>query len=299
MDILVTGAGGLLGRQLMETLRSIGHQVTGWDVAELDITDYRQTVRAIRQLSPALIIHCAALTNVDLCAEQPDLALRVNGYGTENVALAAAVCGAALVYISSNEVFDGEQSAPYLEADRTRPINPYGYSKWVGEQAVLRLTPQHYIVRISWLFGHGGANFLQKITHAAREGKPLSVVTNEVAAPTYTEDFCEALTALIDTGRFGIYHLTNEGGVSRYAFARHILDCAGFADTPITPINSVQWRRPSQPPTYATLRNFNGAQLGITLRPWQQAVAAYFTQERGRETEKLPQPERLPNHRSE
>jgi dTDP-4-dehydrorhamnose reductase len=280
MRILVTGARGLLGQRLVSMLESVGHSVTGWDVGELDITDHTTTLYQICDLAPELVIHCAAMTNVDRCAELPDEALRVNGYGAHNVALAAAECGAALLHISTNEVFDGERSTPYLEYDTTRPINPYGYSKWVAEQAIMRTLTRYYIVRISWLFGHGGANFLQKITQAAAEGRPLSVVTNEVAAPTYTDDLCEALLHLIDSGRYGIYHLPNEGGVSRYGFAREILDAAGYADVSIQPINSVQWPRPSRPPTYATLRNFNAAQVGIRLRPWQEAVELYFAREK-------------------
>jgi dTDP-4-dehydrorhamnose reductase len=280
MKVLVTGAKGLLGRRLVVALENTAHEVIAWDVAELDITDHAMTRQQIGAAAPELVIHCAALTNVDYCAEHPDEALRVNGFGTENVALAARACGAALLHISSNEVFDGERGAPYLESDPTHPINPYGYSKWVAEQSILRVLPEHYIVRISWLFGHGGANFLQKITQLADQGRPLAVVTNEVAAPTYADDLCEALLKLIDTGRYGIYHLTNEGGTSRYAFARHILDCAGYSDVPITPINSAQWQRPSRPPTYAVLRNFNAAQMGITLRSWQEAVEAYFVREK-------------------
>lgn len=280
MRVLVTGAKGLLGRRLVMALEGVGHAVIGWDVDELDITDHAATVRQFRTVMPDLVIHCAALTNVDRCAELPDEALRVNGFGAQNVALAANDCGASMLHISTNEVFDGERNTPYLEYDATRPINPYGYSKWVAEQAILRLIPRHYIVRISWLFGHGGTNFLQKITQLAAQGRPLSVVTNEVAAPTYTDDLCEALMRLIDTGRYGIYHLTNEGGASRYAFARYILDVAGYADLPIQPINSAQWPRPSRPPTYATLRNFNAAQMGITLRPWQEAVELYFAREK-------------------
>jgi dTDP-4-dehydrorhamnose reductase len=280
MNILVTGARGLLGRSLSTLLESRGHTVIGWDVQELDITDYSATFHAITQAAPEAVIHCAALTNVDFCAQNPDEALRVNGYGTANVALACAALDCPILYISTNEVFDGERATPYLEFDPTRPINPYGYSKWHGEQAIQRYAPKHYIARISWLFGHGGSNFLQKIVAAAQQGKPIKVVTNEVAAPTYTDDLSDALEKLITSGRYGIYHLVNEGGVSRYGFARHILDCAGYSETPITPILGAMFPRPSRPPTYATLRNVSAAHLGIRLRSWQEAVNAYFEKER-------------------
>ncbi len=280
MRILVTGAKGLLGRRLVPALGALGHDVLAWDIDELDITDFAATAVAIHEAAPEQVIHCAAMTQVDKCAEQPDLALRINGYGTQNIAAACQRCGAALAYISTNEVFDGERAEPYLEYDPTHPINPYAYSKWVGEQAIRDLVPRHQIIRTSWLFGHGGANFLQRILELARQGKPLQVVTNEVAAPTYAEDLVEAIARLIAAGRPGIYHLVNEGRASRYAFARHILDRSGFAEVPIQPIVSAQRPRPSQPPPYSVLRNFAAAQLGITLPPWQEAVDAYFERER-------------------
>jgi dTDP-4-dehydrorhamnose reductase len=184
-----------------------------------------------------------------------------------------------MLYVSTNEVFDGRAKQPYREYDVTNPINPYGYSKWVGERAILNINPRHYIVRISWLFAHGGKNFIQAILGAAQAGKPLRVVTNEVANPTYNDDMALAITHLIHTERYGIYHLVNEGACSRYQFARYFLTKAGYADTPIHPISSHQWPRPSTPPDYAALSNLAGKHIGITLRPWQEAVDAFLEKE--------------------
>jgi len=142
------------------------------------------------------------------------------------------------------------------------------------------ILPQHYIVRTSWLFAHGGTNFLQKILQAAQAGKPLAVVVDEVAAPTYTNDLIDAIAALITTERYGIYHFVNAGHASRYDFARYALDYSGFTATPIRRIISAQFPRASHPPTYSVLRNFIGAQMGITLRDWQSAVRAFLDQER-------------------
>jgi dTDP-4-dehydrorhamnose reductase len=280
MRILVTGAGGLLGRRVMAELTARGHTAQGVTHAALDITDFEAVSRVVGEAAPDLVIHCAAMTHVDRCAEQPDEALCVNGFGTQNVALACQQHGAALAYVSSNEVFDGERAIPYLEYDPTHPINPYGYSKWVGEQAVRDLLPRHYVIRTSWLFAHGGENFLHRLVKAATRGDALAVVTNEVAVPTYAEDLAEAVVRLVETGRYGIYHLVNNGSASRYQFARHLLDCAGFAGIPIMPIIAAQRPRPSRPPTYSVLRNFAAAQMGITLRPWQEAVSAFFSRER-------------------
>ena len=176
-------------------------------------------------------------------------------------------------------MFDGELGQPYAEYDRPNPINPYGYSKWYGERAIAQVNPRHYIVRTSWLFAHGGGNFIQAILAAAGAGKSLRVVTNEVANPTYTKDLATAIAQLIDGERYGIYHLVNEGAVSRWDFARSILDYAGFAETPIERISRHEWQRPSLPPEYTALANYAGASIGLRLRPWQEALRAFLDAE--------------------
>jgi len=284
MNILVTGAKGILGARLVAYLATQGFAVTGLNSRALDVTDYGAAVRVIGAAHPDLVIHCAALTRVDYAAEHPAEALRVNGYGAHNVALACAQSGAALAFISSNEVFDGSSPRPYLEYDRTAPANPYGYSKWYAEEAIQRILPQHYIIRTSWLFAHGGSNFLQKILMRAGAGEALHVVTDEVAAPTYGEDLVVAICALIQTQRYGIYHLVNEGSASRYAFARAALDAAGYAHFSIEGITHEQFPRPSRPPRDSTLANFAAAALGIRLRPWQHAVEAFIEAERAAST---------------
>jgi dTDP-4-dehydrorhamnose reductase len=284
MRILVTGAAGRLGGKLIEILSQAGHDVTGADIVgnhveHLDISDFQATRSFIVGLRPDVVIHPAAWTDVDGCAREPEKAIAINGFGTQHVALGAAAVGASVVCVSSNEVFDGRATRPYREYDVTNPVNPYGYSKWVGEQAALRVNPRHYIVRTSWLFAHGGKNFIHALLNLAQAGKPLRVVTNEVANPTYNDDLADAITRLIETERYGIYHLVNEGTCSRYQFARYFLDKAGFQGVPVEPITTYQWPRPSKPPTYAGLENMAGRHIGITLRPWQQAVDAYLLRE--------------------
>jgi dTDP-4-dehydrorhamnose reductase len=276
MRIVITGAKGQLGRQLVNLL-SPHHQVKGYDVVDgFDVCDYTQTMDTFLSDQPDLIIHSAALTKVDYCAEHPDEALWINGYGTQHVAYVARELNARVLYISTNEVFDGTNTDCYLEHDPTRPINAYGYSKWVGEQVIQQLLSQFYIVRVSWLFGHGGRNFVHVIRQLAEEGKNLRVVVNEVAVPTYVDDFAQALSQLIETPYYGIYHLVNEGRASRWEFARHILDLSGFANTPITKISAAEYPRPSTPPEYGVLRNYIGARRGIVLRDWREAVAAFL-----------------------
>ncbi len=278
MRIWITGAGGRLGGRLGDIL-SGSHDTVGMDSNDLDVTDFAAVKAFAHDTRPDVIIHAAAWTDVDGCANDPDRAVAVNGFGAQHVALAAAAVGAALVYISTNEVFDGESRQPYREYDPTHPVNAYGYSKWVGERAVMTLHPRHYIVRTSWVFAHGGKNFVQTMLNAAQAGKPLRVVTNEIACPTYNDDLADAVAALIQTERFGVYHFTNAGACSRWQFARYILNRAGFADTPITPILSHQWQRPSTPPLYTPLANHAGKRIGIALRPWQEAVDAFLERE--------------------
>ncbi|MBI5671223.1 MAG: dTDP-4-dehydrorhamnose reductase [Chloroflexi bacterium] len=285
MRIIVTGAAGRLGGWLLQVLKKRGHDVTGLDVVkaervyQVDITDYDAAHKFVYANRPEVVIHPAAWTDVDGCARDPEQAIIVNGFGAQHMALAAAAVNAAVLYVSSNEVFDGTSTRPYYEYDITHPVNPYGYSKWVGERAVMSLNPRHYIVRTAWLFAHGGKNFIQAVLSAAQAGKPLRVVTNEVANPTYNDDLADAIAALIETGRFGLYHFVNEGACSRIQFARYFLDRAGFADTPITPITTQEWPRASTPPTYAALCNLAGRHIGITLRPWQEAVEAFLAKE--------------------
>ncbi len=277
MRILVTGAAGRLGSRLVETLSQ--HTVIGADLPEFDIADWSAARAFVKEVQPELILHPAAWTDVDGCARDPEAAIRINGLGAQNMALAAAEVGAPILYVSSNEVFDGRSSRPYREYDTTAPINPYGYSKWVGEQAVMRVNPRHYIVRTAWLFAHGGKNFIQSILGAAAAGKPLRVVINEVASPTYNDDLADAIARLIETERFGIYHFVNAGACSRCEMARYVLDRAGYGETPIQPITSQMWQRPSTPPEYSPLDNLAGASVGITLRGWREAVDAFLEKE--------------------
>ncbi len=284
MRILVTGAAGNLGGLLTGKLKAAGHKVSGVDVvgddvARLDICDLAATRAMLEQCQPELVIHTAAWTDVDGCAREPQRALLVNGHGTQHVALAAARVNAAIVYISSNEVFAGNDPAPLDEYATPAPANPYGYSKRVGEIAVSAHNPRHYIVRTAWLFAHGGRNFIQAILGAARAGKTLRVVSNEVANPTYTDDLAAALLRLISSERYGIYHFVNEGACSRWQFARYVLDRCGYRETPVHAISSHQWPRPSAPPEHAALANHCGRLAGITLRPWREAVDAFLERE--------------------
>lgn len=281
MRILVTGSKGQLGQQVIDAFsqHSSTLKLTGVDLDEMDITDQARVNAVMHEVQPDLVIHCAALTAVDYCADHPIEAAEINGFGTQNIALACQHLDAALLYVSTNEVFSGRKGTPYWEYDQPQPLNPYGYSKWMGEQIVRDLVRKHYIVRLSWLFAVGGRNFIHTILRLAREGRPLRVVTNEIGCPTYAADLAEALVQLVRTECYGIYHLTNEGLVSRYHFARAILDAAGMTDYPIQPIALAEYPRASRPPEYGVLANMAAARLGIRLRPWRDALQTFIAAE--------------------
>lgn len=276
MRIFITGQRGQLGKAL--TARLAGHTLAGGDLPDWDMTNATQVLDTLRDFQPDVVIHAAALTAVDYCAEHPDEAVRVNGVGTYNVALACRQIGARLMAISTNEVFDGQAARPYQEYDLRRPINPYGYSKFVAEQVVERFAPSYQIVRTAWLYAAGGTNFIHKIIARARSGEPLRVVTDEVGSPTYVVDLADGLARLAEMDRPGIYHLTNAGACSRYEFACEILRLAGLGNVPIEPIRLADFSRPSTPPPYAPLANVFAAAAGVTLRPWQEALADYIRQ---------------------
>lgn len=272
MRILITGHKGQLGRALHARWPS----AVGVDLPEVDITEAGSIDSIVSEHRPEVIVHCAAMTDVDGAAKDPQAAYRANGLGTQNVALAAARVGAALAYVSTNEVFDGAKGAPYLEFDTPNPLNAYAASKRAGEWFASTLTRQFFIVRTSWLTGRGGRNFVHRIQQLADERGQLKVVTDEVACPTFVDDLADALVRLVGTGRYGIYHLTNAGYCSRFDFARTILDLSGRSHIPVAPITLADYPRPSTPPKFSPLANFAAAALGIRLRPWEEALAEFL-----------------------
>jgi dTDP-4-dehydrorhamnose reductase len=277
MKIAITGGRGQLGRELQRALAQ--HEITILDLPETDITQ-RGEIETLTSLAPDLILHAAAMTDVDGCARDPVAAFRSNALGTQNVALACQRAGAAMLYISTNEVFDGTKNSPYFELDEPRAINPYGASKLAGERYVQMLLQRFYIVRTAWLFAPGGNNFPKKIIAAAvgaHRDAPLRVVDDEIGNPTYAPDLACAIAQLIDTQHFGIYHLTNEGATSRYDFAVRILQMAGLDSVPVLRAKLADYKRDSTPPRYGALANFAAATtLGIKLRNWEDALEEYF-----------------------
>lgn len=277
MRIFISGITGQLGQALQKLLTKQGATIL--ETPRWDITDHT-IVQKLTNLRPEVVIHTAAMTNVDGAAQDPDLAFKVNAFGTQNIAHACLRVNADMVYLSSNEVFDGYAPEPYREDDKPAPINPYGSSKRSGEQmAAHYLRDNLYIVRTAWLYAPGGNNFPAKIIAAADKHQELRVVNDEVSNPTYVPDLAEAIAHLIHTRAYGLYHLTNSGYCSRYDFAQETLRLSGRAAIPIHPITLADYRRPSTVPPFTPLANINGRALGIELRPWQEGLQAYFETE--------------------
>jgi dTDP-4-dehydrorhamnose reductase len=274
MRFVITGHKGQLGRALQEVLA--GEELLGLDLPEHDITDPTTIVDLVVDFRPDLVIHGAAMTNVDGCERDPELAFRVNALGTQNIALACMRAGAAMVHVSTNDVFDGRLGRPYYEWDTPTPQSVYARSKAAAEFYVRSLLNRFYIVRTAWLYARGGNNFVTKIIATADRLGALQVVTDETSAPTYAPDLAEAIARLVPTQHYGFYHFANSGICSRYDWACKILELAGRGEVPVEPITSAQWQRAAPPPLYAPLVNFAGAALGITLRPWEEALQEYF-----------------------
>jgi dTDP-4-dehydrorhamnose reductase len=272
MRIAITGAKGQLGRSLQRVFE--GNELLLIDLPEYDVTDVGLESH-IADWAPQGVIHAAAMTDVDGCERDPETAYRVNALGTRNVALACQRCEASMLYVSTDYVFDGTSDRPYSEYDEPNPESVYAKSKLAGEEFVRDLLTRFYIVRTAWLYGHNGRNFVEKVLELADREKALSVVANEFGSPTYAPDLAEAIYQLMQHPLYGIYHLVNEGSCSRYEFAAKVLELSGKTDVELSP--SSLYPRAAKVPRCAVLRNFSAAtQLGIVLRPWEEALEDYF-----------------------
>jgi dTDP-4-dehydrorhamnose reductase len=269
----------MLGQDLGVHLR-LRHSVVPLSRAEADITDSNQVTRAFEGARPDAVIHTAAFTAVDDCESHSELAFRVNAEGTRNVALACSQLRIPLLYLSTDYVFDGEKPEPYLETDQPNPLSVYGSSKLQGERNVLEVAERFWIVRISWLFGPLGKNFVKAILKQAEGGRPLRVVDDQVGGPTYTMDLAAKLEEIVTRAAYGIYHVTNQGYCSWFEFAQEILRQAGLDQVPVSPIATSALDRPARRPKNSRLATIRRGLSGTGALPsWQDALRRYLSHE--------------------
>lgn len=275
--VVITGSRGQLGSALQEVL--IEHPVLGLVRPEHDVTDISAVGAAIQEFAPDVVVHTAAMTDVDGCERDPEAARRTNVLGTRNVVLAAQRAGAKLVYISTDYVFDGYKKGPYWEYDEANPLSVYGRTKWLGEEMVRRFSSRHYIVRTAWLYDGGSDNFVGTVLRLAEERDSLRMVTDEVGSPTFVVDLARAILKLVQTSAYGAYHLSNTGTCSRYQWAQEILDLGGYDQVRLIP--GQNYERLAPVPKRVVLDNLCAAELGITMRSWRDALRARFAAANG------------------
>jgi dTDP-4-dehydrorhamnose reductase len=281
VKLLVTGAGGMLGRDVMLAAGNAGHVVIGFGHTELDIADEAAVGAKIEAERPDVVINCAAWTDVDGAEEAEEAATRVNGAGAGSVAAAAASVGASVVYVGSDYVFDGGKGEPYVETDQTAPLSAYGRSKLAGEEATRAANKRHFIVRSAWLFGAGGPNFVETMLRLAADHGEVLVVRDQVGSPTYTWHLAYGIVRLIEGVEFGIHHMAAAGACSWYEFAREIFEQARI-ECKVMSATTEMLGRPAPRPAYSALRSQR--EHAIELPAWQDGLAAYLSQRRA-ETE--------------
>lgn len=288
MRVLVTGAGGQLGLDVLDAFAD--HEVVGLTHADLDVADEPAVVAAVRDNQPQLVVHAAAWTNVDGCEQDPDRAHHVNALGSWWVARACRLVDAAMVYLSTDYVFDGRGRAdaagapqPYSEFDPIDPLNHYGRSKAAGELLLRQTLAEHYIVRTSWVCGARGSNFVTTMLRVGRERGAAQVVDDQVGSPTFTRDLAAAIRELAVTGRYGTYHRTNHGTCSWYDLAAATYELTGM-DVDLQPISSQQLDRPAPRPAYSVLGERHSVLSGLRrLPPWRDGLARLLAEVAARE----------------
>ena len=276
MKVLVTGAKGQLGTDLMNELAKRGIEGIGVDVEEMDITDAEACRRVIKASGADAVIHCAAYTAVDAAEDNVDLCRRINGEGTRNVAQACKEADIKLMYISTDYVFDGQGTRPWEPDDERHPLNVYGQTKYEGELVVEELSDKYFIVRIAWVFGVAGKNFIKTMLRLGKERGAVSVVDDQIGSPTYTYDLARLLVDMIQTDKYGRYHATNEGLCSWYEFAKEIFRQAGM-DVPVTPVSSDAFPAKATRPSNSRLNKDKLSENGFERLPaWQDALGRFL-----------------------
>ena len=276
MKIIVTGSKGQLGTDVVDELLKNGIEPVDADLPELDITDSEAVESFVSQSRADAVIHCAAFTNVDIAETDKETCRRVNADGTMNIARSCANHGIKMLYISTDYVFSGEGDIPFETDCPTAPCNYYGVSKLEGEKAVIDNCEKYFVVRISWVFGENGKNFVKTMLRLSRERDEITVVNDQVGSPTYTKDLSKLLCDIIVTEKYGIYHATNEGFCSWAEFAAKIMELSG-AETKIIPVTSSEYKSVAKRPANSRLSKKSLENNGFERLPhWVDALERYL-----------------------
>jgi len=255
MKIMITGSDGQLGKDLQKECQSRAIRFLASDVDVLDICDLKEVQEYVWMAHPTAIINCAAYNAVDQAETDFAKAKMVNGIGPKNLAIAAEEAGIPIIHFSTDFVFNGDKGSAYSITDQPNPISRYGQSKLLGEQLVQAVTNRFFVVRLSWVFGAGNMNFVKKVLEWAKKKDVIKIVDDQVSSPAYVVDLAPAILDLLETGSFGLYHLTNQGHCSRYEWAKLIVEKAGL-DASVEPA-----RRPGAP-------TFRSRPNGPSFLPW-------------------------------
>lgn len=276
MRILVTGVKGQLGHDIVNECGKRGIETVGVDIEEMDITDPVSVEKVITEADVDAVIHCAAWTAVDAAEDNIDKCRLVNAYGTENIARVCEKLDIKMTYISTDYVFDGQGTRPWEPDDERHPLNVYGQTKYEGELAVTDHVKKFFIVRIAWVFGVNGKNFIKTMLRLGKEKGAVSVVNDQVGSPTYTYDLSVLLVDMIQTDKYGFYHATNEGLCSWYEFACEIFKQAGM-DVQVTPVDSNAFPAKAKRPMNSRMSKDKLEENGFSRLPsWQDALGRYL-----------------------
>ena len=280
MRIIVTGAKGQLGSDVMQRLSEIGAEAIGADIDRLDITDEKAVDLFFKESHADGVIHCAAYTNVDLAESQKEICRKINADGTRNIAAACEKHGMKLLYLSTDYVFDGRGTEPFETDSPKAPCNFYGKTKLEGETEAARLCKRLFIVRISWVFGENGKNFVKTMLRLAAERSEISVVCDQTGSPTYTKDLAVLLCEMISGCKYGVYHATNEGICSWAEFADKIMELSK-SETKIIPIPSSQYKSAAVRPANSRLSKSSLDRNGFSRLPhWEDALQRFLGNEK-------------------
>lgn len=275
MKILITGSNGMLGYDLIKVLKS-NHELILTNSKNLDITNKDETIEFICENNPDLVINVAAYTDVDGCETNPNKAFNVNAYGVKNLALGSKEVDCPLVQISTDYVFKGNKREPLVEDDEMGPISVYGKSKLKGEESIVEILDKYFIIRTAWLYGINGKNFPKTMLELSKDNNKITVVYDEIGSPTYTLDLANAISDLIETDYYGIYHLTNSDYCSWCEFAKYIFKIAN-KNIDVIPVTASEFARIAPRPSYSVLRNKNWIDKGFNpLRSYKEAIVDYI-----------------------